>query len=197
MTFFTFSLLILYSLVAVINLVFVSSWYTLLNLFISAVIVMLPAALFLLVGRLLPKKWFNETRYFFRENKFKDFVCKITNVKSWKDKIPVGAKVNGNKMDKLANPKDVEYLNGYIYESCFADWLHTSISVWGFLSLIIIAFIDVKVMLTMALPMAIIFLYQNMASVTIQWLMRPRIVKYRDLLQKRMERENKTKIEEK
>lgn len=193
MTFFAFSLLILYSLVAVINLAFAFSWQTLLYIFISILIVMLPAALFLFVGRMLPKKWFNENRYFFKENKFKDFVCKVTNVKSWKDKIPVGAKVNGNKINKLANPKDIDYLNGYIYESCFADWLHTSISIWGFLSLIIIAFIDVKVMLTMALPIAIIFFYQNMASVIIQWLMLPRIVKYRNFLQKRFEKENNNK----
>ena len=189
MSFWTISLLALYGVIAMLNLVFAFSWWTALYMLISLAIVMLPAAIFLFVGRALPKKWFSNDKLMFRENKFKNWICKITNVKSWKDKIPVGGHVAGFRMNKLDNPKDVEYLNRYIYESCFADWLHSSCAIWGILSLAIVAIIDVNVMLKMALPFALVFFYQNMTSVIIQWYMRPRITKLRDNVAKRLERE--------
>ena len=108
MSFFALSLLIIYGLIIVLNLAFSLSWATLLYMFISLVIVLLPAAIFLFVGRILPRKWFSNDKLIFRENKFKNYICKITNVKVWKDKIPVGGHVAGFRMNKLDNPKDLE-----------------------------------------------------------------------------------------
>ena len=90
-------------------------------------------------------------------------------------------------MNKLANPKelDLEFLDRYIYESCFAEWLHATCAVWGLVALIPIYFIDVSWVLPIALPIAIVFAYQNMVSTIIQWYVRPRIVKLRDSLIKR------------
>lgn len=191
MSFFTISLTILFGLVVVLNMVFTFSWNTALWLLLCFVVVMLPSAVFWLGGRPIFKKCFRQDSKIFLVNKFEEFVCKITNVKSWKDKIPVGAKVAGAKMDKLADPKSVEYLDGYIFESCFAEYLHLTIFFWCF---VCIAFcwllIPIWVYLRMVLPIALIFAYQNIMSVIIQWYMRPRIVKYRDMLKKREERLN-------
>ena len=193
MSFFTISLLIIYGLIVVLNLAFSLSWATLLYMFISLAIVLLPAAIFLFVGRMLPRKWFSNDKLIFRENKFKNYICKITNVKVWKDKIPVGGHVAGFRMNKLDSPKDLEYLDRYLYESCFADWLHTSCAVWGLISLIFVAMIDVNMMLTLALPVAVVFFFQNMISTIIQWYMRPRIARLRGSVSKRLERENLNK----
>lgn len=91
-------------------------------------------------------------------------------------------------MNKLDKPNDPKYLERYIYESCFAEWLHITVSLWGFLATIIIALIKKELFFKMALPIALIFGYQNSASVLIQWYMRPRIVKLRDMLLKRKEK---------
>ena len=194
MSFFTISLIILFGLITVLNMVFAFAWSTALWLFISFAIVMLPSAVFLFVGRPIFKKFFNADAKVFRVNKFEEFICKITNVKSWKDKIPVGAKVAGAKMDKLADPKSVEYLDGYIFESCFAEYLHLTIFFWCFVCLLIFGFVFSSfVFLRMILPIALVFAYQNIVSVIIQWYMRPRIVKYRDMLKKREERSQNAK----
>lgn len=189
MSFFTISLGILFGLIIILNLIFAFSWSTALWLFLSFAIVMLPAAIFLFVGRPIFKKNFKEDWKFFRVNKFEEFVCKTTNVKSWKDKIPVGAKVAGAKMDKLADPKSVEYLDGYIFESCFAEWLHLTIFFWCLISFALFVFIfPTNASIGMILPIALVFAYQNIVSVIIQWYMRPRITKYRDALKRREER---------
>ena len=197
MSFFTISLIILFGLIVVLNMAFSFAWSTALWLFISFALVMLPSALFLVVGRLFFKRHFKEDWKIFRINKFEEFICKITNVKSWKDKIPVGAKVAGAKMDKLADPKSVEYLDGYIYESCFAEFLHLTIFYWCFVCLLIFGFVFSSfVFLRMILPIALVFAYQNILSVIIQWYMRSRIVKYRDMLKRREERSQNAKQKE-
>lgn len=187
MGFFTISLISGYSLIVLMNIIFNFSWLTVLNIFLCVVIIMLPAAVFLFVGRVLPKKWFDSKRLLFRVNKFQAWFCEFVRVKDWKDKIPVGGHVAGFRMNKLANPKDLDltFLNRYIYESCFAEWLHTTCAVWGLLALIPIYFINASWVLPIALPIAVVFVYQNMVSTIIQWFVRPRIVKLRDGLIKR------------
>lgn len=198
MGFFTISLIACYSLIALLNIIFSFSWLTVFNIFLCLVLIMLPAAIFLFIGRILPKKWFNSDRILFKVNKFQLAICKFVRVKVWKDKIPVGGRVAGFRMNKLANPKDLDiaFLDRYIYESCFAEWLHTSCAVWGFLALIPIYFIDSSWVLPIALPIAVVFAYQNMVSVLIQWFVRPRIVKVRDGIIKRNKLSQNTKEEE-
>lgn len=190
----TIILLSCYSLVIIVNLALAFSVETFLLLLMCLVIIMLPAALFLFVGRALPKQLFLEKRV--SVNKFEQKICKISNVKNWKDKIPVGGKVAGFSLNKLTYPRDIDFLERYIYESSFADWLHTTIFYWSFIAVGIIALINVNIVVTMALPLAIIFAYQNITSSIIQWYMRPRIIKLRDNVKSREERLQKTQPEE-
>lgn len=181
MNLWTISLILAYAFVIILNLIFSFSLGTVLNIFICLAIIMLPAALFLYVGRLLPHSLFTEEK--FKVSNFRQKICDVTNVKSWKDSIPVCAKVEGGgKIDKLTNPKSVDYLNGYIYASCFAEWLHFTICVWSIVAIFVIALINKQIVLTLALPLSLIFVYQNITSTIIQWYMRPRIVKLRDRL---------------
>ncbi len=194
MKLWTIILLFCYSLVIILNLAFAFSVETFLLLLMCLAILMLPAAVFLFAGRALPKKLFSEKLV--KVNKFEQKICKITNVKNWKDKIPVGGKVAGFSLNKLTSPRDIEFLERYIYESSFADWLHTTIFYWSFISIGIIALINVNLVLTMALPFAIIFAYQNITSSIIQWYMRPRIIKLRDSVKSREEKLQKTQLKE-
>ena len=199
MGFFTISLIACYSLIVLMNIIFNFSWLTVFNIFLCVVIIMAPCALFLFIGRILPKKWFSPNRLTFRVNKLHTWFCHFVRVKDWKDKIPVGGRVAGFRMNKLANPKDIDvaFLDRYIYESCFAEWLHVTCAIWGLLALIPIYFINVTWILPIALPIAVVFAYQNMVSVLIQWFVRPRIVKVRDGIIKRNKTSQNTKEEEK
>ena len=133
MSFFMISLIACYSLIVLMNIIFSFSWLTVFNVFICLVIIMLPCALFLFIGRILPKKCFSSNILLFRVNKFQTWFCAFVRVKEWKDKIPVGGRVAGFRMNKLANPKDIDiaFLDRYIYESCFAEWLHATCAIWG------------------------------------------------------------------
>lgn len=185
MSSWTLSLIIFYSLIIVVNLIFSLSFKTLLKMIICLAIIMIPAALFLFVGRTLPKKRFTEEKGFLKQTKFKENICKFTNVKAWKDKILVGGRVANFRMNKLERPTDTDYLNRYIYESAFAEWLHTITAFWGLFAVLIIFFIDKTLVLKMALPFALVFFYQNMCSTIIQWYMRPRITNLRNKLVQR------------
>lgn len=195
MSLWTITLIIGYVLVVTLNLAFVFSFQTIIDVLICLVLIMLPAVIFLFVGRILPKSWFSEKRKIFHIGKIKKKFCEIVNVKSWKDKIPVGGRVAGFRLNKLDNPKDPKYLDRYIYESCFADWLHSSLCVWSFVGMAIVGFINVNLILRMALPIAILFCYQNLTSATIQWYMRPRIAKLRDIELKKLEKNKEMKME--
>ena len=194
MKLWTIILLLCYSLVVILNLVFSFSVETFLLLLMCLAILMLPAGIFLFVGRALPKKMFTDKLV--KVNKFEQKICTITNVKNWKDKIPVGGKVAKFSLNKLASPRDIDFLDRYIYESSFADWLHTTIFYWSFIYIGIMVLINVKIVLKMALPFATLFAYQNMTSSIIQWYMRPRIIKLRDNVKSREERNQKTQLKE-
>ena len=181
----TMTLLCGYGLVILLNLIFSFSFTTLLNLIICLAIIMLPAALFLFIGRIMPKKIFNENKRMLKIGVVKQKICKITNVKVWKDKIPVGGRVAGFRMNKLEKPNDPKYLGRFVFESCFADWLHTTLFFWSFISIFIILFINSSLVLPMALPFAILFAYQNITSSIIQWYMRPRLIKLKNITEKR------------
>lgn len=187
----TITLLIGYFIVIALNLIFSFSITTALQMLLTLAIIMLPSALILVIGRALPKKMFNENGVIFRVGKFKEWVCRVTNVKAWKDTIPVG----GDILDSMSRPKDEDFLNKYIYESCFADWLHSSLCIWSIIGAIIVLLINKTLFLPMALPVAILFIYQNLTSTIIQWYVRPRMIRYRTALIKRNNRQNKENIE--
>ena len=185
-------LIILYLGVLAINLIFSFSLYTVIYYLFCASIITLPSILFLKIGRMLPKSKFDSTKRRFLITTPKQMICKITNVKKWKDKVLVA----GDVLDKVDNPHDINFLDTFIFESCFSDWLHTTLCFWGITSVFVIWFISPSLVLPFALPIALIFIFQNMSSIIIQWYTRPRILKLKELLLKRQERE-KNKAEKK
>ena len=182
MNLWTLSLIIGYGLTIILNVLLVFSITTFVDLLICLVVIMTPGAVFLFVGRKMPKNFFSENRSMFKIGKTKQWICNATNVKSWKDKIPVGGRVAGFRLNKISNPHDIEYLNRFVYESCFAEWLHSSLCVWSVIAVLIICVLKPSIVLPTALPIAIVFIYQNMTSTIIQWYTRPRMIRYRELM---------------
>ena len=192
MSLFLLFLIIGFSSVIILNMIFSFSWQTAFDLFNCFAVTMLPAGIILFVGRILPRQWFSSDRAMFKVNRFEKFVCKVTNVKSWKDKIPVGGHVAGFSLKHLTNPNDINYLDRYIYESCFAEWLHYTIFFWCFISMLIL---PKHLFFNMVLPITILFAFQNKIFVIIQWFTRPRIARIYDNLIKRKNSQNNIEIE--
>lgn len=176
----TISLLLMYLAIIVTNLILSFSYVTGLYLLMCFAIIMLPSAIILFAGRILSKNLFIHDKGMFKVGKIKAKICSISKVKKWKDKIPVGGHVAGFRLNKLQNPSDDAYLSRYVYESCFAEWLHLSIALWGLLGAVIVALINPSLFFKMALPISLVFMYQNLTSVVIQWYVRPRIVRLKE-----------------
>lgn len=177
MSIFVLILTIGFGSVILLNLIFAFSFQTIKDLFYCFAVVMLPAGIFLFAGRLMPRKLFNENMKIYKVGKIKNKICDITRVKSWKEKLPVGGRVAGFRLNKIE--ANIEYLDRYVYESCFADWLHFVIVVWSLLSMLIL---PRHLFFNMAFPIAMLFAFQNITSVIIQWYTRPRVIRIRDNL---------------
>lgn len=184
MSLWTVTLIVGYALIIILNLIFSFTFTTVLNLFICFAIIMLPAGVILFVGKMLPKRWFNENNKLFKINPLKQKICDFTRVKTWKDKIPVGGRVAGFRLNEIKDPKNIEYLDRFIYESCFAQWLHGSICCYSALACFIVLAINKNLVLPMALPIAVLFVYQNLTSTIIQWYVRPRVVRLKESVSK-------------
>lgn len=175
-----------FGLVVILNLLVSFQLQTALDLLLCFAVVMAPAGIFLFVGRLLPKNFFSQNNKIFKVTKFKRSITNSVKVKNWKDKIPVGGHIAGFRLNEFKDTKNIDFVDRYIYESCFAEWLHLTIYIWCFLSTIILSLLNRNLLFNMVLPIAILFAFQNIVSVFIQWNVRPRVVKYRDMLQKRL-----------
>lgn len=182
MNIFLTTLIVGFSLIIGVNMAFSFTINTALNLFLCFAVVMLPAAIFLFLGRLIFKGQMDKNINF-KVGTFKKKICRITRVKKWKDSIPVGGRVAGFRLKNLdkALTKDLNYLNRFIFESCFAEWLHFSIFAWCFVAVLIL---PRSLFLTMSLPIALLFAYQNIVSVLIQWETRPRIARLKQSVEK-------------
>lgn len=190
MSLWTITLVSAYLGVIILNLIFSFSLTTAMNILLCAAIIMLPSIVILGVGRIMPRRFFSEERRSFTVGRFKKSICDFTRVKRWKDKVLVAGKVLGH----VSQPNDVSFLDLFIFESCFAEWLHRALCYWSVIGCIIIFLVDKSLFLPIALPFALIFIYQNMSSVIIQWFVRPRMIRYKSLLIERQERQNEDEL---
>lgn len=190
MSLWTISLIIGYLSVIGLNLIFSFTVATALDILLCAAIIMLPSIIIVGIGRIMPKGYFNEERRPFTVGRFKKSICNFTKVKRWKDKVLVAGKVLGH----VSQPNDINFLDTFIFESCFAEWLHKVLCYWSVIGCIIVFIIDKSLFLPIALPFALIFIYQNMSSILIQWFMRPRMVRYREHLIERQERQQEDEL---
>lgn len=190
MSLWTITLIIAYLGVIVLNLIFSFTVSTALNILLCAAIIMLPSIIILGIGKIMPKGYFNEERRPFAIGRVKKSICNFTKVKRWKDKVIVAGRVLG----QISNPHDIKFLDTFIFESCFAEWLHKALCYWSVIGCIIVTLINKALFWPIALPFALIFIYQNMSSVLIQWFMRPRMVRYRELLIERQQRQQEDDV---
>ena len=183
MSIFSFTLLFGYGVIIALNMALDFSVQMFLNLMLCLSVILLPAALFMFLGRLLPKSFFDADKKWFKVTKFQTYICKIFNVKSWKEKIPVGGHVAGFRLNKISSPRDINFLNRYLRESCFSDWLHSTLFFWSFFALLLL---PNNLLFKMSLPIAFLFAYANIVPAMIQWYMRPRVLKLRNSIAARI-----------
>lgn len=101
-----------------------SFWIVLGFTALAIVVVILLDGLTATVCRLLPKKWANHEKKFYRVSaKEKKFYEKL-GIRKWKDKIPEIGHFTGFRKNKIADPKSVEYLDRFLLEICYGELGH-------------------------------------------------------------------------
>ena len=180
-------------LVFTLNIVFNFAISTFLWVLACFGIMIAPYALMVLLIKYMPPKWFNAEKKIFHVFKFEAKLYEFFGIKKWKDKIPeLGKSLAGFDKSQIASPKDNNYLMMYLTESCKGSFGHVFCFVWGFLSLIIVAFVcPYPFLLTAGLPIAFVSGSVHLLSIMVLRYMRPRLLKLYSINKKRQESEQK------
>lgn len=180
--------LISFSLIIGLNVAFNTSTNSeiLLMLLISIFISFLIDAVVAFIIHKLPRKYFNPYSKFFKvfsfERKFYEFI----QIRKWKDLVPETGQLCNFKKNKIYKPNDALYLYKFMEETCYAELMHFLCSILSY-GILLLGFINLKLMITICLPIAIINSITQLLPALIQRYLRPRL----KLMYNRVTRNNK------
>lgn len=157
---------------------------------IFAIIFTLDAIIAAIIHKINPKHFSYQKKCYTVSKKEKKFLEKI-GIKKWKDKVPETGQVCNFKKDKLVST-DVDYLEKFIVETCYAETIHIAMSLIGFLIFIIW---PIKDFLYFTLPMSLFNFFINIPSILIQRYNRPRLVSLYKYSLRDVERNKKEELE--
>ncbi len=140
---------------AIIAFVFRLSYWTVLGLTaLAVVLVILVDGLVAAIARLLPKKCANHKYKVFAVSTKERKLYEKLKIRKWKEKVPEIGHFTGFRKNKIAEPKNVEYLDRFLLEICYGEIGHF----FGiFLGFAILLFFPIhEVWLAISIPVAII-----------------------------------------
>lgn len=166
------------------------------NLFFAIVICAIIISFYSIVVRLVPRKWFNYKSWCFKTFKFEAKFYDFLKIKKWKEKIPEMGKTGGFAKNKVADPKNSEYMHRFLEENCIAEFIHSASIVTSVLLFILM---DRPYILSIGLPVFILYFYLNFLPLIVQRYLRPKLIRLyeRSLRQEKIERaklENKEEV---
>ncbi len=120
----------------------------------AVALVILVDALVATIARLLPKKCANhEYKAYAVSAKERKFYEKL-KIRKWKDKVPEIGHFTGFRKNKVAEPKNVEYLERFLLEICYGEIGHFFGLFFGFA--ILLLYPIHSAWLAISIPVAII-----------------------------------------
>lgn len=122
------------------------------------------AILALVIRRGFPPKFFNHQKAIFTVGKGEKKFYEKIGIRKWKDKIPEWGKFTDFSKNKIAHPTDNTYLSRYFTELCYGEAIHLFSAILGFT---LIIFVPRKLLLSIALPVALINALCNLPSLFI------------------------------
>ncbi|MBQ8323424.1 MAG: hypothetical protein IJX91_05605 [Clostridia bacterium] len=114
------------------------------------------------VCRLLPAKFADhEKRVFKVSAEEKKFYEKL-KIRKWKDRVPEIGQFTGFRKNKLDDPKNPEYIDRFLLETCYGEIGHFTSMFTSFL--ILLLFSISKLWLAVAIPVAVVSALLNLPS---------------------------------
>lgn len=165
------------------------------NLFFAIVICAIIISFFSIFVRLVPRRWFNYKAWYFKTFKFETKFYDFLKIKKWKEKIPEMGKTGGFAKNKVSDPKNSEYLHRFLEENCIAEFIHSASILCSFLIFILL---DRPYLLSIGLPVFLMYFYLNFLPLIVQRYLRPKLIRLydRSLKQEKIERAKLEKKEE-
>lgn len=122
----------------------------------------------------MPKKWFDPHKKKYKlkagEKKFFNFI----KIRKWKDKIPeIGEMTCNFSKGSIENPDNPEYLYSFLIEMGYAESIHFTSCLIGFL---VIFIIPLKYFYFIGIPVGVINIGFNILSALIQRYNRPKLL---------------------
>ena len=137
------------------------TWYIIVAVVVSTIVVVLIDAITATIVRLMPKKWFNPFSKKFKVYKWeKNFYQKI-GIKKWKDLVPEIGHFTGFRKNEVKEPTNNEYIERFLLEICYGRVGHFSSFFTGFLIIFLFPF---KYFVNFGLPVAIVNMFMNSMS---------------------------------
>lgn len=184
--YYLLSIFILMTIVALLDIFiflkgFYPWYYVILFVTVSVIVVIFIDGLTAAFIHKLPKRLFNPER--FKERKGEKKFFEIIKIKKWKDKIPeIGELTCDFSKGEIKDPNDPEYILMFLQEMGYAEVIHFLSCILGFLIVFVLP-LDLRVMLSVGLPIAIINVFYNLLSALIQRYNRPKL--YRVYIRKK------------
>lgn len=111
-------------------------WYALLApMTVNAYVLILLGVLCLFMRLIIPKKFWSKPRKFFNVKRWEIPLYKKLHIQQWKDKVPEMGRAGGFPKDHIRSTQPA-YLEKFISETCFAEWMHFVVGAAGFTALI-------------------------------------------------------------
>ncbi len=127
---------------------------TLAYTWLAIVLVVLIDAFVATLCRSLPKKCADPDKKIFAVSRKEKGVYEKMKIRKWKDKIPEIGHFTGFRKNKIADPKNIQYIDRFLLENCYGEIVHFW-SIWaGFL--LLLGFGITPAWLALSIPVAII-----------------------------------------
>lgn len=104
---------------------------------VNAFVLAFMGVLTLMLRTIVPIKAWNYNSKMFKVGKKEFAFLKKLKVKKWKDKVPEMGKTGGFPKDKVRS-FEIKYLERFLQETCFAEFMHAIAGTFPFLSLIFV-----------------------------------------------------------
>jgi glycosyl-4,4'-diaponeurosporenoate acyltransferase len=127
--------------------------------------------------RVFPNSWYGSTCWFFKEKLFERKVYRTIRIAKWKDKLPEWGRLLNFEKKNLKKDINLEYIDRFILETCYAEIGHLGMAVLGFACI----FVNPRSHALMALILAIINLVIQIPFILIQRYNRPRLLRIRSM----------------
>ena len=153
------------------------------------VLVVIDAVCALFVRYCLPKKVFNPFLKCYNVGKKERKFYERIGIRTWKDRIPEAGQLFANfSKTEVADMSNNEYVKKFMEETIYAEIMHWLSMIFSFL----IIFLDLRLALTVGLPLVVGNMILNLMPVLVQRYNRPKLM----VLYQRNEKINLRKKEE-